>query len=68
MTLDSAVCQSKKCKRHSLYSRGRGICHAVPVSRLEAGIGHEKFRCDRCGQLWKIIPSRDGAYVTTVSV
>ena len=36
----------------------RAFCYPVPVSRLEEGLGHEKFRCERCGSLFKLIPDR----------
>ncbi len=34
---------------------GKGVCFRVDVSRLEEGMGHEKFKCDKCGQCYKII-------------
>jgi hypothetical protein len=50
MTSESARCQNrvngKPCG---------GTCFKVDVSRLEEGMGHEKFRCDKCGQSWKLI-------------
>jgi hypothetical protein len=28
------------------------------VSRLEEGLGHEKFKCEACGQMYKLIPDK----------
>lgn len=50
IAIDDARC--RKCKK--------GICFRVDVSRLEEGLGHEKFRCDHCGAMFKIIPKEGG--------
>ncbi len=33
-----------------------GICFKMNVSRLEEGLGIEKFKCDHCGQEYSFKP------------
>lgn len=37
-----------------------GVMFAVPLSRLEEGLGHEGFKCDKCGKSVKYVPPGGG--------
>jgi hypothetical protein len=56
--MKSATCS--QCRECAKAKRGRALCFPVPVSRLEQGLGHEKFKCELCGATFKLIPSTDG--------
>ena len=34
----------------------RGVLFRIQLSRLEEGLGHEGFRCDKCGYSVKYVP------------
>jgi hypothetical protein len=34
----------------------RGVLFRVDLSRLEEGLGHEGFQCDKCGHTVKYVP------------
>jgi len=52
---DQARCHD--CKRRG----SKAVCFPVPVSRLEAALGQERFKCECCGREWKIVFSTVGA-------
>ncbi len=36
----------------------RGVMFRLTLSRLEEGLGHEGFACDKCGRRVKYVPER----------
>lgn len=48
----SASCP--KCKGPPF--RQGGVMFRVDLSRLEEGLGHEAWRCDKCGYVVKYVP------------
>jgi hypothetical protein len=36
--------------------RCRGVMGRITLSRLEEGLGHEGFECDKCGRRVKYVP------------
>lgn len=39
--------------------RCRGVMFAQHLSRLEEGLGHEGYKCDKCGYAVKYVPKED---------
>lgn len=35
---------------------GKGVMFRIPLSRIEEGMGHEGFECDKCGERRKYVP------------
>ena len=46
--LESAACHKAK--------RLHGVMFRLTLSRLEEGLGHEGFQCDKCGERVKYVP------------
>jgi len=38
--------------------RCMGVMFRITISRLEEGLGHEGFECDKCGRRVKYVPER----------
>lgn len=34
-----------------------GDIRYVPLSRLEEGLGHRAYKCDKCSKKWKFVPN-----------
>jgi hypothetical protein len=40
--------------------RPPGVMFRLTLSRLEEGLGHEGFECDKCGERVKYMPQKEG--------
>ena len=46
-----AECHKRK---RTLPNGLRPVCFPVPVSKIEANAGHDKFRCEHCGSVFLV--------------
>jgi hypothetical protein len=60
-TNDVPIACPKQCFKQpvcSLDTPARGVMIRINLSRIEEGLGHEGYRCDRCGHTIKRVPER----------
>ena len=46
------------CPACAKAKRLHGVMFRLTLSRLEEGLGHEGFQCDKCGERIKYVPER----------
>lgn len=48
------------CRKAGRRGDARGIYMRVTLSRLEEGLGHAGYACDKCGHRIKYVPNNEG--------
>lgn len=56
----NAICGARPRIPRQFGPKCDGVMFPVAVSRLEAGLGHQTYQCDRCGRQVKHVPRDPG--------